>query len=97
MIYNFDQWRKAKMASLDKEPSHYHRVATITWLAVRAFLSTLLITRVEKRTHRFSVTLTDDVANALLAFLDEMQYGYIHPRSTSARIDFLAEGGKIIC
>lgn len=91
MANTFDSWRRAKMASLDKEPSHYHRVATSTWLTVRAFLTTLLITRVEKRTHRFSVTLTDDVANALLAFLDEMRFGYIHPRSTSSRMDFSRE------
>lgn len=91
MANNFDSWRKAKMASLDKEPSHYHRVATATWLAVRAFLSTLLITRVEKQARRFSVTLSDDEANALLAFLDEMRFGYIHPRSTSARTDFSRE------
>lgn len=91
MANNFDSWRKAKMASLDKEPSHYHRVATSTWLTVRAFLSTLLITRVEKQAHRFPVSLSDEEANALLTFLDEMRFGYIHPRSTSARMDFSRE------
>lgn len=97
MIYNFEQWRKAKMAFWTEEPSHFHRVSTDTWLAVRKFLSCLLLTRIDSHSPHFSLYLDDITANALIDFINQMRWGYIHPRSTSARIDFLSEGGKIIC
>lgn len=90
MIYNFESWRNAKMASFeDGRICHYHRVADCVWWEIENFLQCLVRCRIDTFSKVYAVQLSDEFCNTLLAFLEEMEFSYIHPRSTSARIKFI--------
>ncbi|MBQ5625980.1 MAG: hypothetical protein IIU96_02955 [Paludibacteraceae bacterium] len=45
--------------------------------------------RVNNGSKHVSLYLTDGLANNMLDFLDQVEFAYMHPRSTSARVNFL--------
>lgn len=78
------------MASFDDgQLSHYHRLSDSVYMSMVSFCRSLVSHRVRTGRATKNVHLTDDFCNLLLRFLDEMQFMYIHPRSTSARISFM--------
>ena len=88
MLQSFDQWRKAHEARFaDITTMHYHRVDTVLWLDFSRYLLDMQRQRPyagKALTVRFPLAFFDQ----LDAFLDQMRFAYIHPRSTSARYDF---------
>lgn len=99
MIYNFESWRKAKMERHANRASlmHYHRISDDVYRSVRNFIEHCLCRRVDKGKDRISVLLPEDIANTLMDFLDETKFAYIHPRSTSGRVEFFREARQTIC
>lgn len=97
MINNFESWRKAKQQhfSVPHTLMHYHRVSDVAWGDVANFLMFVLKVRVDTFSQQITFVLSDNLANSMLQFLDEMRFAYIHPRSTSARYDFLFEGKNL--
>lgn len=90
---NFESWRQRKMsyfAHFDGE-MHFHRCSDYTYGCVAHFLQSLLAYRVQHGSPQVNVTISEEFANAALSFLDEMKFGYIHPRSTSHKMLMLGE------
>lgn len=63
--------------------AHYHRVNTCLWLCVASLLQRLVVSSVAATGQEQPAVITRDDAQMLLDFLDEMEFGYIHPRRTS--------------
>lgn len=96
---DFNSWRQRKMsyyARFDCE-RHYHRCSDLSYSCVAEFLQQLIAYRINNGSGKVVVTITDEFADAALAFLDEMQFAYIHPRSTSHKFIMNRENGKSPC
>ena len=65
--------------------THYHKVHDTVYMGVERLLRTLVVKYVEGN-RRVQVKMDADTAQCLYEFLDEMKWGYLHPRSTSARM-----------
>lgn len=94
MIHNFEDWRNAKMraAALGCRSMHYFRIDDDVVDTLTAFFRSILILRVDRDFHgRISFALDDSLAQVLLDFCEQSANGYIHPRSTSARMRFVAQ------
>lgn len=88
MLQSFHEWRVAKMHAAETSGMHYYRVDLAVWLDVRSLLQSLLSRRVSSGANRFRLSLTDTQLDTILLFLQQMQCGYMHPRSTSARYQY---------
>lgn len=94
MIHNFERWRLAKMqtASLGCLSMRYYRIDLDVVNSITALFQSILILRVEQgEKGRVSFPLSDDLAQVMMDFCEQCEYGYIHPRSTSARMRFVAQ------
>lgn len=86
---NFDAWRRSMMSQHQVEAEmHYHKVSDVNWHQVSHLLRTLCVRFVEGHHKPVTLNLSSDLVESLLSFVDEMQFAYIHPRSSSAK--FLA-------
>lgn len=70
--------------------THYHKVDTFLWFYVSGILRRLIVRAVEDSPLGCGASLSLPEADALLQFLDEMQFAYMHPRSTSRRVSLAA-------
>lgn len=85
MVHNFESWRTAtQSAHKPAGVSHYHLCSDTTFFEVASLLQALCVSFVDKK----QITLSPCLVDTVLQFLDEMQYAYMHPRSTSARFAF---------
>lgn len=94
MVHNFEDWRKAKMraASVGCRSMHYYRIDDDVVDTLTTFFRSILILRVDHDLHgRVSFNLKDSLAQVMLDFCEQATYGYIHPRSSSARMRFVAQ------
>lgn len=69
-----------------KQPNplaHYHRVDTCLWLSVARCLQRLVVSVLENPSAPDCSWLERSHVDNLLMFLDEMEFGYVHPRRTS--------------
>lgn len=82
MIYNLELWLKAIRKPIGL--SHYHRVNDGVYFSVCEFLTALLCVRLKGK-GTVGVTLTDELCEAVLLFISQMENGYRHPRSTSQK------------
>lgn len=86
---NFDAWRRSMMSQRQVAAEmHYHKVSDVNWHQVSHLLRTLCVRFVEGHHKPITLSLSLDMVETLLSFVDEMQFAYIHPRSSSAK--FLA-------
>ena len=65
--------------------SHYHRVDTCLWLCVARSLQRLVLAIVERPDAPDASWLNRNHAEMFCQFLDEMEFGYVHPRRSSVR------------
>lgn len=94
MLHNFESWRLAKMqaATLGCRSMHYFRIDDDVVDSLTTLFKSILILRVEQgKKGRVSFPLSDDLAQVMMDFCEQSAYGYIHPRSTSARMRFVAQ------
>lgn len=90
MVNNFESWRKATQERYSQcLDMYYVRVSQEVCRSVCNVLQKLLAQRVNNGSKHVSLYLTDGLANNMLDFLDQVEFAYMHPRSTSARIHFL--------
>lgn len=87
MLHNFESWRKAKQKRFEpyEFEMHYHKCADSCYKFVAALLQSLVSNFVSSQHRPQVVQLSVEHAQILLDFLEQMQFAYIHPRSTSAR------------
>jgi len=89
-MLQFNSWRKRQQERFATCSSmHYHRVDDSCYLVVVHLLRYLLTSRIDSQSKAVLVNLSDELANTLLDFLDQMEYAYMHPRSTSAKFRFV--------
>lgn len=94
MIHNFENWRQAKMraTAIGCRSMHYFRIDDDVVDTLTTFFRSILILRVDHGFHgRVSFAINDSLAQVMLDFCEQSTYGYIHPRSTSARMRFVAQ------
>jgi len=94
MLHNFEDWRNAKMraTTIGCRSMHYFRIDDDVVDTLTTFFRSILILRVDHDFHgRISFALDDSLAQVLLDFCEQCAYGYIHPRSSSARMRFVAQ------
>lgn len=90
MQNNFHRWREAKQASFTSIPDmHFHKCSDIHFGVVRDLLQTIVSCYVSHGQRKFVLQPSEFDINCFLLFLDEMQFAYIHPRSTSARVAYV--------
>lgn len=86
MIYNFESWRRAKQKQFtDGQLRHYHRCSDVSYSLVREILQKILSGWVGHSQRQFLLAPSDFDIDLIYQFLTEMDFGYMHPRSTSAR------------
>lgn len=89
MIYNFEAWRRAKQKQFaDGQLRHYHRCTDCSYYLVREILQKICSKWVGEHQRRFTISPSEFEVDLIFNFLTEMEVGYIHPRSTSARYLF---------
>lgn len=82
----FEPWRQKKIKAFKSlKSAHYFRVEDSVLRSIVSMCQNVISSRVQKGRHRVSVDVTDDLANDILAFVEQVKFAYIHPRSTSAR------------
>lgn len=64
---------------------HYHRVDTLLWLGVARMLQRLAVAALDEPSQVISCYVGRSQVTMIWDFLDEMEYGYIHPRRSSLR------------
>lgn len=91
MIHNFESWRKAKQSAFVAiaHDMHYHRCSDTAYRLITSLLQGLVNTWLNNGRSFVSVRFTEEQINVILEFLDEMEFAYIHPRSTSHRIHLM--------
>lgn len=96
-MLQFNSWRKRQQERFATCSSmHYHRVDDSCYLVVVHLLRYLLTSRIVSQSKAVLVDLNDELADTLLDFLDQMEYAYMHPRSTSAKYRFVQLTGHAI-
>lgn len=68
---------------------HYHRVPTDLWLVVARSLERIIVDILECPSDSRCAWLNAQHAQVMLDFLDEMEFGYVHPRRSSLRRSLL--------
>lgn len=64
---------------------HYHRVDTLLWLGVARMLQRLAVAALDEPSQVISCYVGRSQVVMIWEFLDEMEFGYIHPRRSSIR------------
>ena len=89
MIHNFESWRKATEERYKSFAlAHYHKVDDELCFSVLNLLRQVVIKRVDKGEH-VSIHISEEQAQIIVDFLDQMNLAYIHPRSSSARYEMM--------
>lgn len=89
MIHNFESWRKATEERYKSFAlAHYHKVDDELAFSVLNLLRQIVIKRVDKGEH-VSIHISEEQAQIIVDFLDQMNLAYIHPRSSSARYEMM--------
>lgn len=82
----FEPWRQKKIKAFESlKSAHYFRVEDSVLRSIVSMCQSVITSRVEKGRHKVLVNVNDDLANDILAFVEQVKFAYIHPRSTSAR------------
>lgn len=89
MIHNFESWRKATEERYKSFAlAHYHKVDDELAYSVLNLLRQIVIKRVDKGAN-VSIHISEEQAQSIVEFLDQMNLAYIHPRSSSARYEMM--------
>ena len=89
MVHNFESWRKATEERYKSFAlAHFHKVDDELCFSVLNLLRQVVIKRVDKGEH-VSVHISEEQAQIIVDFLDQMNLAYIHPRSSSARYEMM--------
>ena len=89
MIHNFESWRKATEERYKSFAlAHFHKVDDELCFSVLNLLRQVVIKRVDKGEH-VSIHISEEQAQNIVDFLDQMNLAYIHPRSSSARYEMM--------
>ena len=89
MIHNFESWRKATEERYKSFAlAHYHKVDDELAFSVLNLLRQIVIRRVDKGAN-VSIHISEEQAQCIVDFLDQMNLAYIHPRSSSARYEMM--------
>lgn len=89
MIHNFESWRKATEERYKSFAlAHFHKVDDELCFSVLNLLRQVVIKRVDKGEH-VSIHISEEQAQCIVDFLDQMNLAYIHPRSSSARYEMM--------
>ena len=89
MIHNFESWRKATEERYKSFAlAHYHKVDDELAFSVLNLLRQIVIKRVDKG-ENVSIRISEEQAQIIVDFLDQMNLAYIHPRSSSARYEMM--------
>lgn len=89
MIHNFESWRKATEERYKSFAlAHYHKVDDELAFSVLNLLRQIVIKRVDKG-ELVSIHISEEQAQIIVDFLDQMNLAYIHPRSSSARYEMM--------
>lgn len=89
MVHNFESWRKATEERYKSFAlAHYHKVDDELAFSVLNLLRQIVIRRVDKGEH-VSIHISEEQAQCIVDFLDQMNLAYIHPRSYSARYEMM--------
>ena len=89
MVHNFESWRKATEERYKSFAlAHFHKVDDELCFSVLNLLRQVVIKRVDKGEH-VSVHISEEQAQIIIDFLDQMNLAYIHPRSSSARYEMM--------
>lgn len=93
MLSNFDSWRKAREQQTQRGCSlmHYYRFEDSSLHFVVSIIQRVLVGRVEQGSPYARIFLDDATCATFLAFCEQAQFGYIHPRRTSAKFLFARE------
>lgn len=89
MVHNFESWRKATEERYKSFAlAHYHKVDDELAFSVLNLLRQIVIKRVDKGAN-VSILISEEQAQCIVDFLDQMKLAYIHPRSSSARYEMM--------
>ena len=89
MVHNFESWRKATEERYKSFAlAHYHKVDDELCFSVLNLLRQIVIRRVDKG-ENVSIHISEEQAQCIVDFLDQMNLAYIHPRSSSARYEMM--------
>lgn len=89
MVNNFESWRKATEERYKSFAlAHYHKVDDELAFSVLNLLRQIVIKRVDKGAN-VSIHISEEQAQCIVDFLDQMNLAYIHPRSSSARYEMM--------
>lgn len=66
--------------------SHYHRVDTFLWYDVVRTIQRLCVSSMECAAAEGGAPLTLSEVDLMLDFLHQMEFAYVHPRRSSARV-----------
>lgn len=89
-MLTFNSWRLRQQERFNNCSSmHFHRVSDGAYSVVVHLLRYLLTSRINSQSQIVNVNVSDELSNSLLDFLDEMEFAYMHPRSTSARYRYV--------
>lgn len=69
---------------------HFHKVDSLTWLAVRTMLQNVLVKRVEAGTDKVVFEVSQDDFQVISDFLFDMDVAYLHPRRDAMHVSLLA-------
>ena len=65
--------------------THFHKVHDLVYARVESLVRSIVVKYVNGQ-RRVQINVNADLAQCLYDFIDEMKFGYMHPRSTSARM-----------
>ena len=92
MVHNFDSWRMRQMQAVSDacRSMHYFRIDDDCIDAITQLFQSILIARVNRgAAGNVTFCLTDGLAQCMFDFIEQVQFGYIHPRRTSAKMRFV--------
>lgn len=69
---------------------HFHKVDSLTWLAIRTMLQKILVQRVEAGTDRVVFEVSRDDFQVISDFLFDMDVAYMHPRRDAMHVSLMA-------
>lgn len=92
MREHINPYRKRKAAPWANLPGmHFHKLREGDVLYVTSLLRSILRARLAAKRDRVSIIVDDAGTASLIDFIAQLQFAYVHPRSTSLRVSFAAE------
>ena len=91
-MINFNSWRLAKMQAVSDacRSMHYFRIDDDCIDAITVLFQSILVDRINRGSAgEFAFHLSDGLAQCLFDFIEQVEFGYIHPRRTSAKMRFV--------